>query len=65
MNHSFNTVKHLLATPLSQIIVKTELIKSNPGTPNEVLILNNEIKDLVDNIFKIIENNDSGSVRNL
>ena len=65
MNHSFNTVKHLLATPLSQIIVKTELIKYISDTPNEVLNLNNEIKDLVDNIFKIIENHDSDSVRNI
>jgi hypothetical protein len=65
MNHSFNTVKHLLATPLSQIIVKTELIKNISDTPNEVLNLNNEIKDLVDNIFKIIENHDSDSVRNI
>ena len=60
--HAINPVKHHLSTPLSQIIAKTMMMDDISGLPPEAMKLNNDIRNLVDEIYRRINAIETGTL---
>ena len=57
-----NLVKHYLSTPLSQIIVKAIMIEDAAGASAEIMELSEDIKNLVDEIYRRIDSIEKGTL---